>query len=115
MRAPKHCGIQGCTVLVRPGTRCPAHQHRWGRGSPRTSTKEHKAWRTAILKRDHGQCQLQYPGICIHAATIADHILAIGLGGAEYDLANGQAACKPCSAKKSSAEGHIAQGHHPRP
>jgi 5-methylcytosine-specific restriction endonuclease McrA len=114
-RAPKHCGVNGCVRIVPAGQRCEQHQHRWGKGNPRTSTTEHRAWRASVLKRDAGRCQLQYPGICTYRATIADHIQAIGLGGAPYDLANGQAACRPCSDRKSSREGHQAQGHRPRP
>lgn len=108
-RAPKHCAINGCMTLVRPGTHCPQHQHNWGKGNPRTTTPEHRAWRAEVLKRDKGQCQLRYPGVCIYRATIADHILATKLGGAPLDLNNGQAACRPCSDKKSSAEGHAAR------
>ncbi|WP_448389415.1 HNH endonuclease [Mycolicibacterium sp. XJ1904] len=109
MRAPKHCGIQGCQQLARPGQRCPAHKHRWGRGDKRTGTTQHKARRLRVLKRDGYQCQLRYPG-CIGTATICDHIIALGLGGRDADD-NCQAACQPCSNKKASAEGHIAQGH----
>lgn len=101
--------------LVQPGTRCPTHQHNWGKGNPRTKTPEHQAWRSQVLKRAHGRCQIRYTGICIHRATIADHIKATAFGGAELDLNNGQAACKPCSDRKSSDEGHIALGHNTRP
>jgi len=110
-RAPKHCGIQGCTTIVPAGTHCEQHQHRWGKGNKRTKDPRHIDWRKAVLARAHGACQIQYPGICQHRATIADHIRAVGLGGAEYDVTNGQAACQPCHDRKSSLEGHAAQGH----
>ena len=113
-RPPKHCGINGCVRIVPAGQRCEQHQHRWGRGNPRTSTPEHRARRARVLARDGGRCQLQYEGICIHRATVCDHIQALGLGGQDTDD-NCQAACRPCSARKSSREGHIAQGHRPRP
>lgn len=109
-RAPKHCGIQGCTVLVPNGQRCRDHQHGWGKGNPRTKNPKHIAWRLTVLDRCGWRCQLRYPG-CIDDATIADHIIATKLGGAEYDPSNGQGACRPCHDRKSSTEGHQAQGH----
>lgn len=114
-RAPKHCGKHDCLNLVTGVPFCPEHAHGWGKGNPRTKTPEHIAWRAEILKRDRGACQLRYQGVCIGRATIADHILATKFGGAPLDLANGQAACKPCSDRKSSDEGHIALGHNIRP
>lgn len=112
MRAKKHCGIQGCTQLVRPGTRCPQHQHGWGKGAQRTGTTTHQARRLRVLARDRHLCQLRYD-CCITQATVCDHTLALGLGGTDTDD-NCQAACRPCSNRKSSAEGHTAQGHKPR-
>lgn len=108
-RAPKYCGKRDCYTLVIGVSFCDEHKHNWGKGNPRTTTPEHRAWRAEVLKRDKGQCQLRYQGRCIYRATIADHILAIKLGGAPYDLSNGQAACRPCSDKKSSMEGHTAR------
>ena len=64
-------------------------------------------------QRDRHLCQLRYPGICIGTATRCDHIVAVGLGGADTDD-NCQGACKPCHDRKTSAEGHIAAGHTPR-
>ncbi|WP_414018421.1 HNH endonuclease [Mycobacteroides abscessus] len=114
-RAPKVCSHKDCTELVHGDTRCPQHKtHRWGKGDPRTTDPRHKAWRKTVLDRDHWRCQIRYPG-CIGEATIADHILAVKLGGAEHDIQNGQAACRPCSDKKSSDEGHKAAGHTVRP
>ncbi len=93
-RAPKHCGINGCTEIVPAGKRCSQHQHRWPTrtGATRTSESGHKAWRAAVLKRDQYHCQLRYDS-CIGSATEADHILATAFSGARYDLHNGQAAC----------------------
>ena len=111
MRAPKHCGIQGCQVVVPAGARCPKHQHGWGKGNPRTGTTAHRERRARVLTRDNYQCQLRYSG-CIGTATIADHTTALALGGTDTDTAM-QAACKPCHDRKSSREGHLAQGHTP--
>lgn len=69
----------------------------------RTTTREHRAWRLAVLKRDAWVCQLRYEG-CAGRATQADHVLATAFGGAEYDLANGQAVCVPCHKRKTQAE-----------
>jgi len=38
------------------------------------------------------------------ASTEADHIVPIRAGGAKYDMANGQGACKPCHARKTAIE-----------
>ena len=112
-RALKHCGIQGCTVLVKPGTHCDQHKSRWptDRRTRRTTTTQHAAWSRDVLKRARGQCEIRYAGICIGRATQADHIKAVALGGAEFDPRNGQGACEPCHRAKSSDEGHLAQGH----
>jgi 5-methylcytosine-specific restriction protein A len=109
-RAPKHCGINGCTELVPNGQRCEQHKHGWGKGNPRTNTRAHRDLRQRVLARDGHTCQIKYPGICIGHATIADHVLALGLGGQDTDDAM-QAACAPCHNRKSSLEGHTAQGH----
>ena len=71
--------------------------------------------RNQVLNNAGHRCQIRYPGICIGTATIADHIKATAFGGAHYDITNGQAGCEQCSRKKSSDEGHIAQGHKPKP
>jgi HNH endonuclease len=92
------------------GQRCPEHRHGWGKGNPRTNTRAHRNRRERILQRDHHQCQIRYEGICIGHATIADHVLALALGGQDTDDAM-QAACAPCHNRKSSIEGHKAQGH----
>lgn len=114
LRAPKHCGRNGCRVIVPNGQRCDEHKHGWGKGDPRTKTKAHRDRRQRVLARDNYQCQLRYPNICIGTATVADHKIALGLGGADTDDAM-QAACQPCHNRKSSAEGHTAQGHQPNP
>lgn len=64
--------------------------------------------RRRILERDGWRCQLNYPG-CTTAATDVDHITR----GDDHRDTNLQAACPTCHAKKSSAEGHQAQGNGP--
>ena len=118
MTRKKICGwSQGgtCSKIVDVGVRyCLEHekQRGWvrGRNETRTNRPEHEARRARILKRDNHSCQLRYPGICLGTATICDHIVALGLGGADTDE-NCAAACLACSRKKTSIEGHLAQGH----
>lgn len=110
-RAPKHCGINGCTTIVRAGTHCPQHRHGWGKGNPRTSTSAHRRWRITVLDNCRHRCQIQYPDICTGTATIADHITATAFGGAEHDPTNGQGACAPCHRRKTAGEGNRAQGN----
>ncbi|AOQ28562.1 HNH endonuclease [Mycobacterium phage WillSterrel] len=111
-RAPKVCRHAGCTTLTTTGT-CPQHTtHRWGNGARRTTTAAHKAWSKAVRERD-GRCMIQLPG-CTGGADTADHIHPVAFGGDELSLANGRAACWHCHNRKSSREGHRAQGHKPR-
>lgn len=103
-RAPKKCADPACETRVTARTHCPEHQGiNWNRtGTPRTATAEHKAWRTAVLARDKGRCQINGPR-CTYRATIADHITPVAFGG-KTTMDNGQAACKPCSDHKTSQE-----------
>lgn len=66
----------------------------------RTSTPEHRAWRHAVLTRDHHRCQIQGPG-CTGTATEADHITEVADGG-HSTLENGQAVCHTCHAAKTA-------------
>lgn len=83
-------------------------------GRTRTSTTAHKRWRLEVLERDGYRCQLRYD-CCIGSATIGDHKLAVKLGGDEFDLANGQAACEPCHKVKTQAEAQAAKPSRKRP
>ena len=112
-RAPSKCGREGCETRG-TGRYCPAHKSGWNSGSaPRTSTAGHKAWRTAVLARDKGACQIRGPR-CTGRATIADHIVNMAAGGAEYDVDNGQAVCATCHKVKTQREAAIGRGATPR-
>lgn len=105
-RAPKHCGIQGCQVLVQPGTHCPQHQNKW-RG-PRTASSKAagtRQWRTTrahILARDNHMCQIRTPGVCTGTADTVDKIIPAArrpdLAYTDYNL---RAACTPCNQHKA--------------
>ncbi|MFM8155497.1 MAG: HNH endonuclease [Actinomycetes bacterium] len=103
-RAPKKCAQTNCETRIIGKTYCPTHTPtNWGRGaSTRTSSSEHKQWRTAVLKRDKGTCQIRDHG-CTHRATEADHIIAVAFGGTTT-LDNGQAACQSCHKRKTQRE-----------
>lgn len=92
----------------------PSHEHRrekdWrGSDSKRTDQAEHRARRLRVLRRDGNRCQIRWE-TCTVAATVLDHIIALGLGGADVD-ANCQAACDNCSTAKANIEAHISAGH----
>ena len=53
---------------------------------------------------------MRYPDICIGTATEADHVVALSPGGTDSDF-NMQAVCTPCHRRKTSKEGHAAQGY----
>ena len=104
-RAPKACACDGCETRIIGRTYCESHTPvNWGRqGATRTGTAQHKAWRRAVLDRDHWRCQLRGPR-CTRKATEADHIINVANGGAEFDLNNGQAVCKTCHGEKTQSE-----------
>ena len=113
MRAKKVCGHATCYELVPAGTTyCAEHERQrgWPRrtGNTRSTATGHRARRERVLKRDGYRWQLRYEGICTGTATIVDHIVALGLGGADIDD-NCQAACEPCHKRKTSREGHEAR------
>lgn len=59
--------------------------------------------RVAVIVRDGGRCQLQYPGICLVDKEIdIDHIYPWSLGGSSKDPGNLQCACGPCNRHKSN-------------
>lgn len=109
-RAPRKCPKKDCPNLITSTAYCPEHTtHGWiNGGRPRTTTTAHRAWAAQVLDRDNHQCRIQRRG-CLWVATTADHVTPIAEGGAEFDLDNGQAACRPCHAKKSSEEGNRAR------
>lgn len=101
-RAPKHCGINGCTVLVRPGTRCPDHTG-WNT-SPRTASStatRKRQWqklRKQVLDRDAHICQIRYEGVCTHTATVVDKIIpASKRPDLAFTESNLRSACAPCN------------------
>lgn len=113
-RAPKVCNELGCATLVySERRRCDVHYKPFGgKGgtSSRTKTSAHKHRRLRVLARANYQCQIRYADICLGDATDFDHIVALSERGADND-GNGQAACRPCHLRKTSAEAHRAQGH----
>lgn len=102
-RAPRQCSKPGCTNRITRQRYCDDHpQHGWTERSHATGA-QHQAWRTEVLKRDKGICQLKYEG-CTHRATQADHTINVKSDGDRYDVNNGQAVCTPCHDKKTRRE-----------
>lgn len=69
------------------------------------------AWRKLrkqVLERDRYRCQLREPG-CTGKATVVDHIINVGAGGAPLDPKNLQSACAPCNARKAGREATAAR------
>ncbi|OHT93180.1 hypothetical protein [Mycobacterium syngnathidarum] len=110
-RAMKHCGINGCTVLVKPGTRCDEHSNGW-KTSPRTASSKvtgTRHWQQVItprvLARFNYQCQLKYDGICQGTATTVDKIIpAAKRPDLAYNPHNHQAVCQPCNQHKNRTQ-----------
>ena len=107
MRAPKHCGITGCTQLVRPGQRCPEHRTGWATSLPtasskRTNTTHWKQQRAKALQRDNHQCVIRGPR-CTITATEVDHIISVANGGTD-ELHNLASTCHNCNTHKTARE-----------
>ena len=66
---------------------------------PHYLTPEHRAWRAAVIAAAGHRCQS-----CGHTGgrLFADHIRELRDGGAPLDLANGQALCGTCHARKTA-------------
>lgn len=111
-RAPKHCGINGCTTIVPAGKRCDTHSSGW-KTSPRTAssgrtgTSHWKQQRAKALQRDQHQCQIRGPH-CTVVATQVDHVVPVSRGGTD-DLTNLQSTCKPCHDHKTAHEARAAR------
>jgi 5-methylcytosine-specific restriction enzyme A len=109
-----------CASCHRHLTRTPAKRKGGNRSAP-------PRLRRQILERDKHQCQLRYPGICVGAADVVDHIRNLASYGPMPSDAranathpgnhpsNLQASCKPCNdhkAKHEAADG--IRAHHQR-
>lgn len=110
-RAPKPCNEPGCPNLVHDDRRrCDIHYEPWQGKSfdkRRSNTVAHKAFKKSVLEKAQYRCAIRYATICIGLASEVDRIDNSG----EYTADNCQAACQPCHRKKTSIEGHRAQGH----
>ena len=91
--------------LTKLGSSLPRLDTAIARIPPKTAdahylTPEHKAWRTAVLKRAGFKCQGAGP----HSGPLhADHITEIRDGGDPLDSMNGQALCQGCHNRKTAA------------
>jgi rubredoxin len=108
----KICAGIGCTAIVPKGvTRCdncggkPWHDK--PRNIERPNVAEHNRTRRDTHRRAGGQCQIGYPDICTGKAERTDRID----NTRGYEPGNLQAACRKCHDRKTSYEGHLAQGH----
>jgi 5-methylcytosine-specific restriction protein A len=112
-RAPRHCGIQGCTRIVPSGQRCDEHRSGWATtprtaSSRRTGTRAWKQQRAKCFQRDGWQCQIKGP-TCEVAAVECDHVVPAYLGG-DDTLGNLQSACRPCHRARTQAQAKAARG-----
>lgn len=78
------------------------------RADPELQTKEHIAWRTAVLERAGYRCQAIRPsgkrcGIGAPSRLFADHIVERKDGGAALDPRNGQCLCGMHHSLKTAA------------
>ncbi|MGO9101430.1 HNH endonuclease signature motif containing protein [Mycobacterium sp.] len=113
-RARKICGAPQCPKLAEVGSRyCLAHRRekQWaGSDKKRSGTADHRNRQARIFANAGYRCEIQWEG-CTFTAEVLDHIIALGLGGADDTDANYQASCVKCSSTKASIEAHLASGH----
>ena len=76
----------------------------------RSGTADHRNRQARIFANAGYRCEIQWEG-CTFTAEVLDHIIALGLGGADDTDANYQASCVKCSSTKASIEAHLASGH----
>lgn len=68
----------------------------WSNHHPDHSRHVAQDVRDYCWRRDNGECQLRYPGICVHDAQWLDHIVGIAeMGGRCDDPENLQWVCDP--------------------
>lgn len=112
-RAKKICGHETCHQVAESGGRyCDTHRRekQWRGSDPkRSGTAAHRNRQGRIFANAGYRCEIRWEG-CTLTAEVLDHIIALGLGGADTD-ANTQAACRKCSTTKASIEGHLGSGH----
>lgn len=125
MRARKICAEISCTALTEAGQRrcddcAKAKREReaqrgGARGSGRTGTAEHKAFREAVLARDM-HCQLRYDG-CLGIPAIAGHIVPVAADGiTDAEGRNGRGECVNCAELHTKKERAFIQwGYGERP
>lgn len=106
---------QDCGTLAPPsrgvGQRCELclQRRRILKAKKKPTNPVYRSWlwprlRAEVLFRDGNRCQIRLEG-CEDVATQADHIVELEDGGAPFDLANLQAACRHCN---------VVKGHHRR-
>ncbi|WP_058037054.1 HNH endonuclease [Rhodococcus sp. KB6] len=73
-------------------------------GATRTTTKEHRRWAKAVLRRDGYRCvDCGYQGTAGKGDVNADHQTPVAFGG-KTTLDNGATRCVPCHKKKTGRE-----------
>lgn len=77
------------------------------RKDPAYNTAEYKRARLACLKRARWRCEIRIQGVCIGAASEADHEDQLDNDPQHHKL---RAACKPCHARVTALQGRAAQG-----
>jgi len=73
----------------------------------------HKAFRAAVLERDHYRCtdaNCRTPGRGAGGRLIADHILARGAPGSTDHPSNGRTLCPSCDNRRHREKGLFAKG-----
>ena len=81
----------------------PTHTPPRPPASKRGYGARHRRWRAAVLARDP-ICRGWPPGSrCLSEATVGDHVTPLRLGGAPYELENGQGLCRDCHWLKTRA------------
>jgi 5-methylcytosine-specific restriction protein A len=112
------CGAVDCQRHGRSGG---AKRRSFGRGyarsgwatnpPPANAYAYRSGWQATakrVLERDHHECQLRFPGICVGRAREVDHIVQPEAGGTD-DLANLRAVCTPCHRRRTGQQGALAK------
>ncbi|NDD85542.1 hypothetical protein EBZ38_14875 [bacterium] len=70
-------------------------------------SRQHKAWRLAVLERDNWQCRSCGRVCASKRQAHADHVIAVvKRPDLRYDVGNGQCLCASCHSRKTVQEMH---------
>jgi 5-methylcytosine-specific restriction protein A len=102
------CSDPECGEMAKRGGKCERHQRKaWENPSQHTlqmDRSQEYVWRKAVMVDPITNTTRMCAHCRTRVASVSDHIVPVGEGGARYDPANGQALCADCDAVKTRTD-----------